>query len=92
VRYLVRIYREGDDYSAMVPDLPGCVASGDSVEEVRDLIAEAIRLHVDMMRRSGETVPAPTRTFDLDVDELEDGELCTWVDVKPVRGRAAGRR
>lgn len=87
MRYLVRIYRQGDDYSAMVPDLPGCVAAGDSVEEVRDLIAEAIRLHIDLMRRSNEKVPEPARSIDLNVDELEEGELCTWVDVKPPRAR-----
>jgi predicted RNase H-like HicB family nuclease len=71
----------------MVPDLPGCVAAGDSVEEALDLIAEAIPLHIEMMRRSGEKVPMPTKVVDLDVEELEEGELCTWVEVDSRRAR-----
>lgn len=90
-RYWVRVYRQGKDYSAMVPDLPGCVAAGDSLEEVLTLVAEAIPLHLELMRESGEAVPAPTRRVDLDLAELEDGELSTWVEVKP-SGRAARRK
>jgi predicted RNase H-like HicB family nuclease len=82
MRFWVRIYQHGKDYSAMAPDLPGCVAAGDSVEDVRDLIAEAIRMHLDLMRQSGEKIPVPTRHLDIDVAELEDGEMCTWVNIK----------
>lgn len=85
MRYLVRILCYGKDYSAMVPDLPGCGAAGDSIEEVRELITEAIGLHLDMMRRSGEKLPTPVRHVDLDMNDLEDGELCTWVEVKAPR-------
>jgi len=94
MRYWVRIYQQGKDYSAMAPDLPGCVAAGDSVEDVRELIADAIWLHLDLMRQSGEKVPAPSRHIDLDLTELEDGEMCTWVDVvahkKPRRKQRVG--
>ena len=82
MRYLVKIYRSEQDYSAMVPDLPGCVAAAGSVEEVRDLIAEAIVLHLGLMRENGERIPKPTKHFDLNVDDLEDEELCTWVEVR----------
>ena len=82
MRYLVKIYRHGDDYSAMVPDLPGCAAAADSIDEVRRLIAEAISLHRAMMRKNGERIPKPAKHFDLNVDDLEEEELCTWVDVK----------
>jgi predicted RNase H-like HicB family nuclease len=81
MRYLVRIFLYNGDYSAMVPDLPGCIAAGDTVEEVRNLITEAIELHVDLMRQSGETVSVPTKHLDLNVDALEAGELFTWVEV-----------
>ena len=58
--YVVVIEKAEDgSYSAYVPDLPGCVTSGDSAEEVRRLIEEAVALHLDSMRRHGETVPAP---------------------------------
>ena len=82
MRFLVRIYHYGNSYSAMVPDLPGCVAAGDSVEEVRELIAEAIGLHLDLMRKSGEKIPVPAKHFDLDDADIEEGELITWVKLQ----------
>jgi predicted RNase H-like HicB family nuclease len=87
MRFWIRIYRHGKDYGALVPDLPGCVAAADSVEEVRKLITQAIHMHLDLMRRSGEKVPAPRRHFELDVDELEKEEICTWVDIEGRRGK-----
>ncbi|MBV8083625.1 MAG: type II toxin-antitoxin system HicB family antitoxin [Chloroflexi bacterium] len=52
---------EGSDgsYSAYSPDLPGCVAAGDSSEEVEALMREAIPLHIESLRRHGEVVPEP---------------------------------
>lgn len=79
-RYLVRIFAHEGDYSAMVPDLPGCIAAGGSVEEVHKLIAEAVGLHLELMRQSGESIPEPTNPVDLHLDDLEEGELCTWVE------------
>ena len=76
----------------MAPDLPGCVAAGDSVEETRELLADAFRLHLEMMDRSGEPMPIPARRIELAVDELERDELCTWVDIKPPRPRVHKRR
>lgn len=57
--YLVVIEGSGDSYSAFVPDLPGCVAAGDSPEEVERLIAEAIALHIESLRAHGDPVPEP---------------------------------
>ena len=53
---------EGDEvgYSAYVPDLPGCVAAGASVDEVEVLIREAIGLHVESLQAHGEPVPPPS--------------------------------
>ncbi len=82
MQFLVRIYRSGGNYSAMVPDLPGCVAAARSVEKVRKLMAEAIGLHLDLMRQSGEKIPSPTRKIDFTIDETVEEELCTWVEVK----------
>jgi predicted RNase H-like HicB family nuclease len=59
--YLVVIERAEDgSFSAYVPDLPGCVSCGDTLDEARSLIAEAVRLHVDSLRRHNEPVPEPT--------------------------------
>lgn len=48
---------EDGSYSAYVPDLPGCVACGESIEEAHDLIQEAISLHLDSLRRHKEPIP-----------------------------------
>lgn len=61
--YVVVIEQAADgSFSAYVPDLPGCVTSGDSVDEVRVLIGEAVALHLNSLRSHGETVPAPATT------------------------------
>src|SRR4051794_18724298 len=82
MRFLVRIYKYKGSYSAMVPDLPGCVTVGKTVEQVRKLMAEAITGHLDLMRESGEKLPSPTRHLDFVIDETEEEELCTWVEVE----------
>ena len=59
MRYAVVIERANENYSAYVPDLPGCVATGKSREDVEDRIREAIRLHIDGLREDGVAVPEP---------------------------------
>lgn len=63
----VTVIEKADDgsYSAYVPDLPGCVACGDSVNEVRQLIEEAVELHIGSLRRHHEPVPVPTTTTEI---------------------------
>jgi predicted RNase H-like HicB family nuclease len=92
MRYFVKIYRHGGNYSAMVPDLPGCVAAADTIEETRTLIAEAIGLHLELMRRNGEPISKPAKHVDLNVDDLVNEELCTWVDVGATPRRDAPRK
>lgn len=58
--YAVIIEGEGDSYSAYVPELPGCVAAGKSIDEVERLIREAIEFHLEGMREAGEPIPEPT--------------------------------
>ena len=53
-------YVPGSNYSAYVPDLPGCVSTGDSVAEVQQNIREAIAFHIQGMREDGDPVPEPT--------------------------------
>ncbi len=57
-RYVVVYERTSDGWSAYVPDLPGCVAAGDTRPEVEALIRAAIALHIEALRESGEEVPA----------------------------------
>lgn len=58
--YAVIIEGSESSFSACVPDLPGCVAAGRSVEEVEARIREAIRLHIESLEAHGEAVPAPS--------------------------------
>jgi predicted RNase H-like HicB family nuclease len=58
--YAVIIEGEAGSYSAYVPDLPGCVAAGATIDEVEQLIREAIDLHVADLRARGEPVPTPS--------------------------------
>jgi predicted RNase H-like HicB family nuclease len=61
--YVVVIEKSGDgSFSAYVPDLPGCVTSGSSVDEVREFIEEAVAMHIDSLRSHGEPVPASATT------------------------------
>jgi predicted RNase H-like HicB family nuclease len=63
MEYVVVIEKADDgSYSAFVPDLPGCVSCGETIEEVRELIQEAIDLHIDSLRRHGEPVPTASAT------------------------------
>jgi predicted RNase H-like HicB family nuclease len=60
MEYLVVIEKADDDtFSAYVPDLPGCVTSGATVEEVKSLIQEAIRLHIESLQDHREPIPQP---------------------------------
>jgi len=58
-KYLVIIEKAGDNFNAYVPDLPGCAVCGDTREETKHLIQEAINLHVQGMLEDGQSVPEP---------------------------------
>jgi len=59
VRYAIVIEKAENNYSAYVPDLPGCVATGASVEETEAQIREAIEFHLEGMREDGIAIPQP---------------------------------
>ena len=64
-KYIVFIEPTETGYSGYVPDLPGCVAAGSTLEETRQLIKEAIEFHI--VRMNGEVIPEPT----LHVEQIE---------------------
>jgi predicted RNase H-like HicB family nuclease len=59
MKYAIVIERAENNYSAYVPDLPGCVATGATLEQVEAEIREAIEFHLEGMREDGESIPAP---------------------------------
>jgi predicted RNase H-like HicB family nuclease len=60
MRYAVVIEKADGNYSGYVPDLPGCVATGESVAVVEREIRDAIRFHIDGLKADGRPVPAPS--------------------------------
>jgi predicted RNase H-like HicB family nuclease len=60
MRYAIVIERLGSNYSAYVPDLPGCVATGATRAEVERLLRETIELHIAGMREDNQPIPQPS--------------------------------
>jgi len=60
MRYMVVVERGETSWGAQVPDLPGCIAVGETRDEALELIREAIELHIEGLRQDGLTVPAPS--------------------------------
>ena len=60
MRYAVVIEKAESNYSAYVPDLPGCVAAGASIQQVEAEIREAIEFHIEGLREDGSLVPSPS--------------------------------
>ena len=60
MRYAIVIEQGENNFSAYVPDLPGCVATGATVEEVEREIQEAIEFHLEGMRADGLPIPKPS--------------------------------
>ena len=65
LRYMVVVERGETSWGAHVPDLPGCIAVGESREGVLKLIREGIGFHIDGLKRDGLPVPAPSSEGDL---------------------------
>lgn len=65
MEYLVVVEKGMSSYGAYVPDLPGCVAAGESRREVLKLIRDAVKLHIDALRESGQPIPEPASKSDV---------------------------
>jgi predicted RNase H-like HicB family nuclease len=66
MKYLYIIEKANDgSYSAYVPDLPGCTTSGDTTDDVRHNITEAVTLYIDSLRENNEPVPPPSTTAEM---------------------------
>ena len=62
MRYLVVVEKGSTSYGAYVPDLPGCVAAGETEPEVLSLIREAIELHLEGLKDEGQPTPPASST------------------------------
>jgi predicted RNase H-like HicB family nuclease len=73
VQYAIIIERAQGNFSAYAPDLPGCVATGRTVEEVTREMRDAIQFRLDSMREDGEPIPEPTSLCDYVEAEVQVG-------------------
>jgi len=64
MRYAVVIEAGESSFGAYVPDLPGCIAAGETREEVIGLIQEAVRFHIEGLKESGESIPPPSSSVE----------------------------
>ena len=60
VKYAVIFERAKNNWAAYVPDLPGCMTTGNTIEETKANIREAIRGHIDTLREYGDPIPPPS--------------------------------
>jgi predicted RNase H-like HicB family nuclease len=65
MQYLVVVEKGPSSYGAHVPDLPGCIAVGETKEEVLSLIREAIEFHLEDLKHEGQPIPSPASTSEL---------------------------
>jgi predicted RNase H-like HicB family nuclease len=61
-RYLVIIEESATGFSAFLPDVPGCIATGATREDVESAMRKGVEFHLDALRESGEPVPPPRST------------------------------
>lgn len=71
MRYAIVIEKTDANFAAYVPDLPGCIATGASIEETEQLIQGAIKLHLDGLREDGLPFPEPS-------SQVEYVEVAAW--------------
>jgi predicted RNase H-like HicB family nuclease len=64
MRYAIVIEKAENNFAAYVPDLPGCVATGETVEETEQQIREAIEFHIRGLREDGLPIPDPSSQVD----------------------------
>jgi predicted RNase H-like HicB family nuclease len=82
-RYLIVIEKADGNWGAFAPDLPGCVALGDTVEETMELMREAIDMHLEGMVEDGDAIPEATTLAD-----YIEVEIPTKAKSAPTRPRA----
>ena len=60
MRYAIIIEKSATGFAAYAPDLPGCIAAGETLEQTEQLIKEAIEFHIEGLREDGEAIPEPS--------------------------------
>lgn len=64
MKFAIVIEKEENNFSAYVPDLPGCVSTGSTIDEVKQNIHDAIEFHIEGLKKDGEEIPLPVSISD----------------------------
>lgn len=64
MKYAIVIEKGENNFSAYVPDLPGCISTGSTIEEVKQNIHDAIEFHIEGLKKDGEEIPLPVSISD----------------------------
>lgn len=64
MRYAIVIEKAGKNYSAYAPDLPGCVAAGETIDAVKTQMKAAVRFHLDGLVEDGQPIPEPSSSVE----------------------------
>jgi predicted RNase H-like HicB family nuclease len=64
-KYTIIIEKTNTGYSAYVPDLPGCITVGDTIDQVKDHMKEAIQLYIEELKLMGKKIPEPSTRSDV---------------------------
>jgi predicted RNase H-like HicB family nuclease len=85
-KYLAVFQKGPGNYSGYLPDVPGCVSVGDSLDEMRAMMIEALQFHLDGIAEDGGEIPAPlTTVVDFSEDDPEHGvDHCVveWLEIE----------
>ncbi len=82
MKYLVVVSKERkSDFGAHVPDLPGCVAVGKTMDETLKLIKEAVKFHIKGLKKDGMTIPKPRQLFRFNLSQRKKEELFASVNI-----------
>lgn len=83
-KFLVIIEKGSSNFSAYTPDLPGCIATGKTVEKTVAEMSLAIEFHVEGMIENGEELPKPRsiNSYLLETDEISANDILTSVEVE----------
>jgi predicted RNase H-like HicB family nuclease len=80
MEYIAYLHKDANsDYGVSFPDFPGCVTAGSTLDEAREMAAEALALHIAGMRADGETIPEPSTLDDLKNDPAMRGAVAFLV-------------
>ena len=83
-KFLVVIEKGKGNYSAYSPDLPGCIATGKTVEKTLDEMRSAIRFHLEGIIENGDDLPVPRslNTYLLETDEISADDIITSIETE----------